>query len=102
MELASSQSGSGSGSGKQKSIHQIYFVHLLPSTRTPYYIPSLFAPYRIRCLLLRISRADVLRLDSSRGEYAIKKQTDVIVETEGRRGRDSDMDFRQYGIAGLA
>ena len=48
--------------GKQNSIHTIYSVPLLPSTRTPYDISSVFAPYRIRCLLLRVSRADVLRL----------------------------------------
>ena len=47
--------------GKQNSIHPICSVPLLLSIRTPYYIPSLFAPYRIRCLLLRIFRADVLR-----------------------------------------
>ena len=93
--------------GRYSSILPIYSVSLLPLSRTPHYIPSLFDPYRISCLLFRIPGADVLRLGASENDKtrtlnltkeATSKIRAAAENIETGKFLCKDADFQKYII----
>ena len=73
--------------GKQNSIHPVCSDPMLPLSRTPCYIPSLFDPYERSYLLFRILGADVLRLGEHTAVNAIEeREKGSEVDTAGIEG----------------